>query len=91
MEEKIEKVGGADYTVVDAVEIPTNAKSLSASGLLEVNSDGTTQKVDGVRDVDLNSFQVVKVPSKDDPNKFEYKKGYKFLIITEKELNIKWK
>lgn len=73
-EEKIEKVGGADFTVVDAIEIPTNTKPLSASGLTVINADGTTNKVDGVRDIDMNSYQVVKVPNKNNPNEFDLKK-----------------
>ena len=71
--EKIEKVGGTNYTVGQSFELPTGNKKLEVSGLKFFDpATGKLVQEDGVKNVDINAFQVVKVPNED--GSFDWKK-----------------
>jgi len=68
-----EKVDGINYTAYHTQEVPTDIKSVSATGLKVYKPDGTMETVDGVRNVDFVSLQLVKVIDPNDPKNFTWK------------------
>jgi len=80
--EKTEKVGGINYTVGQSYELPTGNKELEVSGLQYYDENGKLVQEDGIKNIDINAFQVVKVPGPN--NTFEWKKVAVADVKTEK-------